>query len=73
MTKDLFSFLLIYNIICLISHKTLLLGHKLTKTVHGDVTNKMADYVVKTCFLTDEKNRFLSNLMLYRSYIAIIE
>ena len=37
------------------------------------MTNKMADYVVKTCFGTDEKDRFLSNLKLYRSYIAIIE
>jgi hypothetical protein len=33
------------------------------------MTNKMADYVVKTCFGTDEKDRFLSNLKLYRSYI----
>jgi hypothetical protein len=31
------------------------------------MTNKMADYVVKTCFGTDEKDRFLSNLKLYRS------
>lgn len=37
------------------------------------MANKMADYVVKTCFGTDEKDRFLSNLKLYRSYIAIIE
>ena len=37
------------------------------------MTNKMADYVVKTCFGTDEKDRFLSNLKLYRSDIAIIE
>jgi hypothetical protein len=57
----------------LIFHKTLLLGHTLTKTSYGHVTNKMADYVVKTCFATDEKDRFFSNLMLYRSYRAILE
>ena len=62
-----------FNKICHISHKKLLLGHKLTKTFYGHLTNKMADYVVKTCFVTDEKDRFLSNLMLYRSYIAILE
>ena len=50
----------------LIFHKTLLLGHKLTKTFYGHMTNKMADYVVKACFGTDEKDRFLSNLKLYR-------
>ena len=42
-----------FNKICLISHRTLLLGHKLTKACYGHVTNKMADYVVETCFGTD--------------------
>jgi RNase P subunit RPR2 len=59
--------------LCLICHKTLILGHKLTNTFHSHVTNNMADYVVKTCLGTDEKDRFISNLNLYRSYIAIIE